>query len=174
MATASTIRLANVESRARLSAWLGVAIIAVNCIGIIATLYVLFSLGSTLNERAGLQLLEDVRADFDRYLVLEKDARGRMETSRGLENQLNIDHSEEAIIQLSKTLVENEKSYQIFFRLLKVNIYHLTNFIPGSYSWYEIWSPEIESAIERSRLRQRRALEVQRFYELRVLGNQAA
>lgn len=174
MATESTIKFSNIESRARLSAWLGIAIIGINFIGIAVTLYVLFSLGSTLNERAGLQLLDDVRADFQRYIELEKDSRGRMELSRGLENQLDVDHSEQAIIQLSQTLVENEKNYQVFFRLLKVNIYHLTNFIPGSYSWYEIWSPEIESAIERSRLRQRQALEVQRYYELRALENQAA
>lgn len=168
MASRTELEIGNVESRAKLSQWLGISIIITNCLGIAATLYVLTSLSNVLSERSGIEMLEQVRADYRSYQSMEKEARKRMETSRGLEGQISIDESEQAILSLSQTLTENERNYQIFFRLLKVNIYHLTNFIPGSYSWYEIWAPEIESAIERSKLRQRQLLEIQYFYEQRA------
>ena len=166
MASAKELKIADLDSRARLSAWLGISMIAINCIGTVLTLYVLFSLNGVLDQRSGTELLEKVRSDYANFEALETDAREKMERSRGLEDQLVLDDVENKILAVSETLTENEKTFQIFFRLLKVNIYHLTNFIPGSNSWYEIWSPEIDSAIERSRLRQLQLLEIQRFYEI--------
>jgi hypothetical protein len=167
MSSARDLQIASLDSRARLSAWLGISIIAINCIGIVITLYVLFDLNDIMDQRSGAEMLDTVRNDYRRFEEMESEARERMERSRGIEDQLQLDDVEKQIMALSQTLTENEKTYQVFFRLLKVNIYHLTNFIPGSNSWYEIWSPEIDSAIERSRFRQRQLLEIQRFYELR-------
>ncbi len=166
MTSAKDLQIANLDARARLSAWLGISIIAINCLGIAVTLYVLFSLNSVMDQRSGAEMLEAVRRDYASFEEMETAARESMQQSRSLEDQLVLDDVENQIMALSQTLTENEKTYQVFFRLLKVNIYHLTNFIPGSNSWYEIWSPEIDSAIERSRLRQRQLLEIQRFYEM--------
>lgn len=175
MSSARDLQIANLDTRARLSAWLGISIIAINCIGIAVTLYVLFGLNGIMDQRSGAEMLEAVRNDYHRFAEMETQARERMDQSRGLEGQLQLDDVEKQIMALSQTLTENEKTYQVFFRLLKVNIYHLTNFIPGSNSWYEIWSPEIDGAIERSRFRQRQLLEIQRFYELRdTASDQAA
>jgi hypothetical protein len=171
MSSARDLQIASLDSRARLSAWLGMSIIAINCIGIVVTLTVLFSLNGVMDQRSGADLLDAVREDYRRFEDLEADTRERMDRSRGLEDQLQLDDVEKQIIALSQTLTDNEKTYQVFFRLLKVNIYHLTNFIPGSNSWYEIWSPEIDSAIERSLFRQRQLLEIQRFYALEDLGS---
>jgi len=42
----------------------------------------------------------------------------------------------------------------------------LAGLIPGTASWYDIYAPVIDAAIERSRLRQSQLLQIKQYYEL--------
>ena len=50
-------------------------IIAMNCIGILLCIYVLFSVGSTINQRSGRDLLQQTREDFNGFEILDKVTR---------------------------------------------------------------------------------------------------
>ena len=157
--------LETVDSNRKLNGLICYALIGFNCVGIAVAITVYLNLSGMLNARTGSGLLEGVRSDYDQYLVIEKAAREQMGITREIESSLVLDETAADIDILAAALIDNEKSYQIFYRLLKVNIYHLAGQIPGTYSWYEIWSPEIDAAIERSQSRQLQLLNVRQRYQ---------
>jgi hypothetical protein len=61
-----------------------------------------------MDQRSGSDLLDAVREDYRRFEDLEADTRERMDRSRGLEDQLQLDDVEKQIIALSQTLTDNE------------------------------------------------------------------
>lgn len=157
--------LATTDANRKLNSLICYALIAFNCVGIVAAIYINLTLGAMLDARTGTEYLEVVRADYEGYLVLEREAREKMSETRRVEATLVLDETESKINALAQTLIDSEKSFQLFFRLLKVNIYHLAEQIPGTYSWYEIWSPEIDAAIARSSSRQLQLLHIRQRYQ---------
>ena len=141
-------------------------IIAMNCIGILLCIYVLFSVGSTINQRSGRDLLQQTREDFNDFTILDRATRSSMIEVREIETNLEIELSNKGVMTMANTIAITEHNAQLFLRLLKVNVYNLTGLIPGTASWYELYAPIIDAAIERSRLRQSQLLEITQYYEL--------
>ena len=137
---------ATVESGCKRNTTLSLALIAANCLGIAATFGFYFSLSNTLIERAGYEELEAIRIQHDEYQTLEQRAQSLMGTTLMTEDSLDLNQTGPQLAALTQLLVENEKTYQIFFRLLKVNMYHLVEQIPGTFSWYEHWSPGVDES----------------------------
>jgi hypothetical protein len=153
-------------SRLKLISLFAPMVLAMNCIGIVLCFYVLFSVGSTINQRSGQDLLQQTREDFNDFEILDRATRNSMVNVRELEVNLEIELSEKGVMNMATTITITERNVQLFLRLLKVNVYNLTGLIPGTASWYELYAPIIDSAIERSRLRQSQLLEITQYYEL--------
>lgn len=156
----------NLTSRLKLISLLAPMVLAINCIGILLSIYVLYSINSSINQRSGQELLKQIRADYTEFESIDKAARGTMLNVRELEMDLDTELSEEGVMNMANTIIITERNAQLFLRLLKVNVYNLAGLIPGTASWYEIYAPVIDAAIERSRLRQSQLLQIKQHYEL--------
>ncbi len=163
--TPNPLALTTLESRATITGLLAPLVIGLNVIGILCCGYVLFSLSSSLHERSGAALLQGIKDDF--ALFQEMDAVTRKSTDKVhlMDESLDIELSDRSILDATQMLQDTEKNAQLFLRLLKVNMYNLTTYIPGIAAWYELHSPEIDFAIERSRSRQLRLLQIRMLYE---------
>lgn len=156
----------NLTSRLKLISLLAPLVLAINCVGIMLCIYVLYNVGSSINQRSGQELLEQIRGDFNEFESLDKATRSTMVNVRKLEMNLDTELSEKGVVNLADTIITTERNAQLFLRLLKVNVYNLAGIIPGTASWYEIYAPVIDAAIERSRLRQSQLLTIKQQYEL--------
>ncbi len=159
-----TVRAGGVDANLRMSSALAMVVIAINLLGIAASLTINYSMHSSLDERSGVDLLQRTREDYRSFEETEHSSRDSMAEVREMETTIDLDSSERQILALVDTLHEDEETYQLFLRLLKVNTYHLAEQIPGALSWYEIHGPELDLLIERSRARQLRLLEIKRRY----------
>jgi hypothetical protein len=155
----------NLTGRLKLIGLFAPMVLAINCIGILLCITVLYSVGSSINERSGAELLEQIRVNYSEFEMLNKATRNSMTKVAELEN-INTDFSEKGVTDMASTLLITERNTQLFLRLLKVNVYNLAGLIPGTASWYDIYAPVIDAAIERSRLRQSQLLQIKQYYEL--------
>ncbi|MFT6093865.1 MAG: hypothetical protein ACJA2Q_001765 [Pseudohongiellaceae bacterium] len=155
----------NLTGRQKLIGLLAPMVVAINCIGIVLCITVLYSVGSSINERSGGELLQQIRADYSEFEILDKATRKSMVKVGELEASLDTDFSEKGITDMASTLIITERNAQLFLRLLKVNVYNLAGLIPGTASWYEIYAPVIDAAIERSRLRLSQLLQIRQHYQ---------
>jgi hypothetical protein len=158
--------LENLTGRLKLISLLAPMVLVINCIGIILCIIVLFSVGISINERSGRELLQQTRDDYKEFESLDTATRSTMVKVRDLEMGFDTELSEERVMKLANTIIITEGNAQLFLRLLKVNVYNLAGLIPGTASWYEIYAPVIDAAIERSRLRQSQLLQIKQHYEL--------
>ncbi|NKB31558.1 MAG: hypothetical protein GKR91_00455 [Pseudomonadales bacterium] len=159
-----SIRRNSLDTKYKLIKLSALVITVFNLLGIAFSVYTFSTLHDTLDARSGADLLQQIRDDFAGYEEIEKDARANMSIIRQMDGSIDLEVSEKQILATASFLHNSEKDFQLFYRLLKVNIYHLTGEIPGSMSWYEIYGPEIDQAIERSRTRQLQLLRIQEFY----------
>ena len=153
-------------SRLKLISLFAPMVFAMNCIGILLCIYILFSVGSTINQRSGRDLTQKTREDFNEFKILDSTTRSSMVKVRDIESNLETELSKKGVMTMANTITITEHNAQLFLRLLKVNVYNLTGLIPGTASWYELYAPIIDAAIERSRLRQAQLLEIAQYYEL--------
>lgn len=158
--------LENLTGRLKLISLLAPMVLAINCIGIVLCIIVLFSVGATISERSGRELLQQTRDDYKEFESLDTQTRSSMVKVRELEVNFDTELREEGVMNMANTIIVTEVNAQLFLRLLKVNVYNLAGLIPGTASWYEIYAPVIDAAIERSRLRQSQLLEIKQHYEL--------
>jgi len=165
MIDAKKIRIDNVQAKLKVVQLSALSILIFNCLGIAFSVYTFLSLNDILNSRSGADLLQKVRNDFSAYQAMERNARENMTFVRQMDNLIDFEESENNIVSAATVLHNSERDFQLFFRLLKVNLYHLTGEIPGSSSWYELYGPEIDQAIERSRSRQLQLLTIQQSYD---------
>lgn len=155
----------NLQKRFRLIGLLAPSLIVINSIGISLCLLVLFKLSGSINERSGMNLMEAIKSDFSEFETLDAETRASMNQMKDLELKVDFELSEVGVLGLTDTVMKTERNSQVFLRLLKVNIYNLTGHIPGTASWYELYAPIIDAAIERSRVRQLRLLQVKQHYQ---------
>ena len=153
-------------SRLKLISLFAHMVLAMNCIGILLCIYILFSVGSTINQRSGRDLTQKTREDFNEFKILDRTTRSSMVKVRDIKSNLETELSKKGVMTMANTITITEHNAQLFLRLLKVNVYNLTGLIPGTASWYELYAPIIDAAIERSRLRQAQLLEIAQYYEL--------
>jgi hypothetical protein len=159
------IDLSKIESRTTVSSLLAPFVLGLNCIGILCCGYVLYSLSTTLHELSGVALIEVIKEDFTAFQKVDVSIRASAEKVRGLEATLDAELNQRSIVDATESVQQTEKNAQLFLRLLKVNMYNLSSYIPGIASWYELNSPALDLAIERSRSRQLKLLEIRAFYE---------
>jgi hypothetical protein len=154
-------KLDNREGMVRLAAYglMGLNLIG---IGLCVACFLIFS--QLLSERTGAPLKAEMLADFEEFEALEKQSRETMTQSRQLGKDVDFDISARQIQALASELIQYERENQRFFRVLKVNMYNLSRQIPGTDSWFELYSPAIDAAIERSRSRELTLLQVNQFY----------
>lgn len=164
MTNAVSVRTTLLQSRTKLIKLCAVGVTVFNVLGIGFSVSTYINLHASLDVRSGSDLLLEVREDFAAYEAMEKGARENMAEIRQMDGSIDLDISKNQILATANVLQASEKDFQIFYRLLKVNIYHLAGEIPGSMSWYEIYGPEIDLAIERSRSRQLKILQIQQAY----------
>lgn len=153
------------QSLVRLAAF---AVMTINGLGIAMALVSYLALGDLLAERTGADLKEQIRSDFSRFDALERESRKTMAAARVLGKGVDLDLSAREVSALAEQLASYEKDYQRFYRVLKVNMFNLSQQIPGTSSWFELYSPAVDAAIERSRARELTLLEVQAFYRDRM------
>ena len=165
MTSAESFRISTLDSKTRFSGLLAIVIIISNIVATVFCVYILLNLHDTLDIRSGKQLLDQIHADYAAFEEIESKTRISMATVRNLEASIDLKISERHILDTANKMYESERDYQLFFRLLKVNIYYLTSQIPGTYSWYEIYGPEIDKAIERSQSQQLQILQVRKYYQ---------
>jgi hypothetical protein len=158
-------KLENLTGRLKLIGLLAPMVLAINCIGIVLCIAVFYNVGNSINERSGAELLEQMRVDYSEFEILNKATRNSMAKVAELEN-IDTSFSEKGIANMASTLIVTERNAQLFLRLLKVNVYNLAGLIPGTASWYDIYAPVIDAAIERSRRRQSQLLQIKQYYEL--------
>lgn len=158
-------KIENLTSQLKLIGLLAPTVLAMNCIGILLCLIVLYNINSGINERSGQAMLQQIKADFEEFEPIDRATRGSSMRVRELETGLETELSEMGVVDMTNTIIASEQNAQLFLRLLKVNVYNLAGLIPGTASWYEIYAPVIEAAIERSRSRQVQLLAIKQFYE---------
>ncbi|MFK7864419.1 MAG: hypothetical protein AB8B95_09385 [Pseudohongiellaceae bacterium] len=154
----------NLSSRIKLIGLLAPLVLGINITGIVLCLYVLFDLSSAITEKSGTALLEQVSSDYLEFESLSQSTRDSVETVEDFASGIGTSMSESEIVAMTETVMTSETNAQLFLRLLKVNVYNLTGEIPGTASWYEIYAPVIDGAIERSRARQLELLKIKRHY----------
>lgn len=160
----SPIDLAKLESRITIAGLLAPLVIALNSIGIICCGFVFFSLNSTLHDLSGVDLINSVKEDFVVFQTLDVDTRKSADKVHLLSSALDEKLTQRNVLNATESIQETEKNAQLFLRLLKVNMYNLTSYIPGIASWYELHAPEIDLAIEPSRSRQLKLLSIRALY----------
>lgn len=165
MVDSKNIRISSAEARLKISKLSALGITGFNCMGIAFSVYTLLTLNAILDARSGADLLQQTRDDFAVYETMEREARDNLAIIRQMDGSVDLDISQKNILATASVLQKNEQDFQLFYRLLKVNLYHLTGEIPGSSSWFENYGPEIDLAIERSRSRQLLLLQIQERYE---------
>jgi hypothetical protein len=158
------VDLSRIESQITISGLLAPLVLGLNCVGILCCGYVLFSFSSTLHELSGADLIEIVKEDFATFQQVDVNTRKSAAKVTELSSTLDAELSERSIVDATESIQQTEKNAQLFLRLLKVNMYNLTSYIPGIASWYELHSPAIDLAIERSRSRQLKLLEIRALY----------
>ena len=158
------VDLSKLETRTSINGLLAPLVLGLNCLGILCCGYVMFSLSSTLHDLSGMDLIDEVKEDYRAFEEVDAQTRKSVDLVPALSTRLDIELSDRSILDATQAMQETEKNAQLFLRLLKVNMYNLTSYIPGIASWYELHSPEIDFAIERSRSRQLKLLEIQTLY----------
>ena len=156
--------LSTIDSRTKINGLLAPFILGFNIIGILCCGYVFFSLSSTLHDLSGVDLVDNVKEDFLAFQQLDVDTRKSAEKVPLLSAALDAELSQRSVLDATESIQETERNAQLFLRLLKVNMYNLTSYIPGIASWYELHSPAVDLAIERSRSRQLKLLQIRALY----------
>ncbi|MFT4860984.1 MAG: hypothetical protein ACI95C_000182 [Pseudohongiellaceae bacterium] len=159
------IDLSIVESRTTINGLLAPFILGLNFIGVVCCGYVFFALSFTLNDLSGADLIEAVKEDFSVFQQLDVGTRKSADEIALLSSTLDTKLNERSVLDATEAMQETERNAQLFMRLLKVNLYNLTSYVPGIASWYEMHSPAIDLAIERSRSRQLKLLQIRAMYE---------
>ncbi len=110
-------------------------------------------------------MIEAVKEDFSVFQQLDVDTRKSAGEIALLDGALDAKLNQRSVLDATEAMQETERNAQLFLRLLKVNMYNLTSYVPGIASWYELHSPAIDLAIERSRSRQLKLLQIRAMYE---------
>ena len=166
MSASRPIRLSALDTKTKISGLLAMMVIAVNVVGIAMSLFLYFSLHGILDRRSGVNLIKQINSDYAKFEKIDSSTRVGMAEVRDLNSSLDLHETQQNIPDTAELLFEKERDYQVFYRLLKVNIYYLVSQIQGTGSWYEMYSPEIDEAIERSKSRQMQLLQIRQYYEL--------
>ena len=141
------------------------AVLGITLIGPILGVFLLLSAKSTLGERAGLELLTTTETTYDQFKESDIDRRIAIaDVNREIASQ-RLDVAESNILIMADSLYIKERDIQLFYRLLKVNAYSLTEHFFGVHAWFEKYGGEIDNAIQRSQSRQLRLLQIQEFYQ---------
>jgi hypothetical protein len=141
---------------------------AFNAIAGVLTVIINLYFSNILEERSGAMLMRRIIVDYEVFQGLENNTVKIPLIIRNMNSSIDLEISERKILEMTNTLYDSERDYQLFFRLLKVNVYNLTEMIPGTESWYEKYGPEIDQAIERSQSRQLVLLRIQQYYQVQV------
>jgi hypothetical protein len=156
--------ISKIESRVTLTGLLAPLVIALNSVGIICCIYIFFTQSSTLHKLSGADLIEEIKENFETFQQLDVDTRATADKVHFFEPTLNVKLSQRAVLEITESMQTTEKNAQLFLRLLKVNMYNLTSYMPGIAAWYEINSPAIDLAIARSRSRELKLLTIRAYY----------
>jgi len=164
MDEASTLRANALKKKASLIDRLAKGLLLFNlfCVGLLIAMFI--SLNGMLALKPAYALIDEVHNKELEFKNIDSTARSNRNELRRLENSVDFKTSERAIIAVTDLIIGNEQDFQLFYRLLKVNMYLLTSQINGSLSWFEIYGSEIDKAIQRSQSRQLQTLHVRRFY----------
>ncbi len=162
--SSSPLDISKIESRVTITGLLAPLVIALNSIGIICCVYIFFTQSSTLHELSGVDLIDTVKDNFETFQQLDVDTRTSAEKVHLFEPALDTKLSQRSILEITESMQETEKNAQLFLRLLKVNMYNLTSYIPGIAAWYELNSPAIDLSLERSRSRELKLLTIRAHY----------
>jgi hypothetical protein len=147
---------------------LAIIAVTVNVIASVLTAIIYLHLNNILEHRSGTILMRQIITDYESFQEMESASMKIPLGIRNLNSSIDLEISERDILETTNTLYNNERDYQLFFRLLKVNVYNITKVIPGTESWYDKYGPEIDHAIERSQSRQLVLLRIQQYYQVKV------
>jgi len=164
MDEALTLRATALKKKASLIGHgvIGFLVINLICLGLIGAMF--SSLQAMLAMAPAQALISQVHDKELQFKDIDSQTRINRNELNTLEGSVDHKTSERDIIEMTDLIIGNEQDIQLFYRLLKVNIYLLTSQINGSLSWFEIYGHEIDRAILRSQSRQLQALHVRRFY----------
>ena len=145
-----------------------IIVLTVNVVASVLTVITYLYFDTVLENRSGAILMRQIIADYESFQKTETDSMKIPLAIRNLNSSVDLEISERKILEMTNTLFDSERDYQLFFRLLKVNVYNITEMIPGTESWYERYGPKIDSLIERSQSRQLVLLRIQQYYQVEV------
>ncbi|PCH58214.1 MAG: hypothetical protein COC19_08700 [SAR86 cluster bacterium] len=160
-------RLEILRKKILVSQMLIVTAVIINVGGIVLAVSFILGLNDTITRSAGLDNLAQLESMYEQFQqgeTLNRDLKAQL---RSLEQQRTQEFTlnQQSIQDLADTSFENENQYQLFYRLLKVNIYLFSSQMVGANSWFEVYGQEIDQAIERSLSRQLQLLRIRKLYE---------
>lgn len=135
-----------------------VALILIVTLSASITAFMIYFFGSassgSSNDSENTQILEGQAELLEQYDIRLAELNAKLKT---LDNKLQ--NSSNATIQ--RVLVEQEQAKQKFMDTVRSAIYDLAHMVPGSRSWLELYSEQLDNATVKSQQREKMLKELQ-------------
>lgn len=152
-------RIALLEKAARTNKFvlLAFALFLIIFVSVATTAFAIFVVnGSEAEEPNQAEAGATLHADIEKQYQKLEDIDAKL-----VEHSLALEHLQKQLnnsgnLALAQVLNEQEQNFQTFLTSLRSATYDLAHMVPGSRAWLEMYSSQIDSAVDQSKQRQRK------------------